>query len=125
MKNKGGRPGKLSNEIKQVLINGVLNGLTLKASCKLAGISYSTFASWRVRGRLAKVGECDEYKQLMDSINSAISQIVSERRATHRANLKSRDWRHGWKNSMKDETKQKLRQIAFEKAFEAIVWRYL
>lgn len=47
MKNKGGRPGKLIPEMKSALVYGGEKGLTLKAACQCAGVSYSSLANWK------------------------------------------------------------------------------
>ncbi len=47
MKNKGGRPRKLTPEIKDAIVEGVEKGFTLKAACKYAGVSYASLLTLR------------------------------------------------------------------------------
>uniref|UniRef100_UPI002627E341 transposase n=1 Tax=uncultured Legionella sp. TaxID=210934 RepID=UPI002627E341 len=70
MKNKGGRPRKLTPEIKDAIVEGVEKGFTLKAACKYAGVSYGSLANWK---RLAKADDVDAvlYQDLITSINVA------------------------------------------------------
>lgn len=124
MKNQGGRPLRLTNEIKEALIAGVKQGLTLKAACKCAGISYSTFANWRQKSRRRlEDEEPTELDQLVACVDIEVSYQQREHRLAARTALKQRDFRYGWKNPMRDETKQKLRVKAFEQAVENVMRR--
>lgn len=124
MKNQGGRPLRLTSEIKEALIAGVRQGLTLKAACKCAGISYSTFANWRQKSRRRKEDEePTELDQLVACVDIEVNYQQSEHRLAARTTLKPRDYRYGWKNPMGDETKQKLRVKAFEQAVENVMRR--
>lgn len=124
MKNQGGRPLRLTNEIKEALIAGVKQGLTLKAACKCAGISYSTFANWRQKSRQRREDEePTELDQLVACVDIEANYQQAEHRLAARTALKPRDYRHGWKNPMGDETKQKLRVKAFEQAVENVMRR--
>lgn len=110
---------KLTYEVREALISGVKEGLTLKAACKYAGISYSTFANWRQKSR--KVSEEDEpnpFIQLVAEIDMVAMHLQQQHRLEARANGTPRDYRYGWKNPMPDETRQKLRIKAFEQAME-------
>lgn len=119
MKNKGGRPLKLTNEMREALISGVKEGLTLKAACKGAGISYSTFANWRQKCRRAPKNEDPTpLAQFVAEVEIESNHFQREYRLAARVNRKPRDFRYGWKNPMRDETKQKLRIKAFEQAIE-------
>jgi len=124
LKNKGGRPLKLNNDVKQALIAGVRQGLTLKAACRCAGISYSTFANWRQKNRklLAKDVPAELY-EFVSAIDKETSHLRHKGRLAAMANIKPRDYRYGWKNPMRDETKQKLRVKAFEIAVENVLRR--
>ncbi len=52
MKNIGGRPIKFTNSVLEDVIYGIAQGFTLKASCKFAGVSYSTLAWWLAKGTI-------------------------------------------------------------------------
>lgn len=117
MKNKGGRPIKLSSLVRDALIAGVRQGLTLKAACKCAGISYSTFANWRQKNRkLLAQGVPTERYEFVAAIDIEMCHVQRKHRQAVLAGLKSRDYRYGWKNPMRDEVKEKLRVKAFEQA---------
>lgn len=99
MRNRDGRRSKLNGEIKDALIAGVSRGLTLKAACKCAGISYSTLASWRQKCRKeSKNEEPSELAQLIACIDLEVSYQQREHRLAAMSCLKPRDYRHGWKN---------------------------
>ena len=120
MKNKGGRPLKLTSEVKEALISGVKEGLTLKAACKGAGISGtlpSPTGGSEVR-RNQRNEEPTPLAQFVAEVDIEVIYLQREHRLTVRANRKPRDYRYGWKNPMPDEIKQKLRIKAFEQAIE-------
>ena len=70
MKNKGGRPRKLTLEMKSALVDGIEKGLTLKAACKCAGVSYSSLANWKRFAKAENEGAA-LYKDLIVSITVA------------------------------------------------------
>lgn len=92
MKNKGGRPRKLTREIKDALIDGVSRGLTLKAACKCAGISYSSLANWK---KLARGGDqdADVYTDFIANINAAIRYAQYQQRQQALALIKKEDFK--------------------------------
>lgn len=56
----GGRPSKFDIETKTRLTNAIKEGHTLKAACAFAGIDFSTFRRWMVRGeKLHKAEYCE------------------------------------------------------------------
>ena len=121
MTNKGGRPLKLTSDVKEALFSGLRKGLTLKAACKCAGISYSTLANWRQKNRnQLKQGNTEKLYEFVAIIDAIFEEQQHEHRLAAINTLKPRDYRYGWKNPMPDETKQKLRVQAFEKAIENI-----
>ncbi|RUQ96566.1 transposase [Legionella septentrionalis] len=79
MKNKGGRPRKLTYEIKDAIVEGVKKGYTLKAACKYAGVSYASLANWK---RLAKTKDADTilYQDLITDIDAAIRLLWRQHR---------------------------------------------
>jgi hypothetical protein len=117
MKNSGGRPIKLNCIVREAIISGVRQGLTLKAACKCAGISYSTFANWRQKSRkLIKAGIPTEPYEFVSAIDVEVCHMQREHRLAAYATLRPRDYRYGWKNPMRDEVKEKLRIKAYEQA---------
>ena len=122
IKSKGGRPLKLTNDVRDAIISCIRQGLTLKAACRCAGISYSTFANWRQKNRkLLKQEPPTELYQFVAAIDVEMSHMRHEHRLAAVASIKPRDYRFGWKNPMRDETKQNLRVKAFEKAVENVL----
>lgn len=90
MKNKGGRPRKLTYEIKDAIVEGVEKGMTLKAACKYAGISYAALANWK---KLAKI-EAEEsalYKDLILSIDAASRLAWCQYRQQALSSIKKED----------------------------------
>jgi DNA invertase Pin-like site-specific DNA recombinase len=72
MKNIGGRPIKLTDSVIENILYGIAHGLTLKASCKLAGVSYSTLAWWLSKGKQAKRSNIrNKYTDVLERINHA------------------------------------------------------
>jgi hypothetical protein len=108
-KHPGGRPIKFTDVVIEAILEGVRQGLTLKAVCKGAGISYSTLAAWLYRGKVSKKeGIENRFTALLDQIDSATRLIWIEKRKRFFFNLKPRDFVYGWSNPMKPETKKKI-----------------
>lgn len=53
----GGRPSKLSEEVKETLVEGIEAGLPYKLACEAAGIGYSTFRDWMKNAEKIAAGE--------------------------------------------------------------------
>lgn len=51
-----GRPTKLTEETKTLLLDGIAMGMSYCAACAHARLDYSTFCRWRERGEAAKSG---------------------------------------------------------------------
>lgn len=58
-----GRPSKLEKRILERLMEAIGKGNTFEASCQYAGISYSTFRNWVLKG--------EEYKKMVDEGKNA------------------------------------------------------
>ena len=69
----GGRPSKLTDETISRLTAAFRLGATPKFASAYAGIGYSTFRMWMVRGDDARQGE---YREFVDTINSALADGV-------------------------------------------------
>ena len=67
----GGRPSKLTPEVKDKLVKAIAAGNYYEAACQFAGIDYRTFRNWMVAGEEAKSGE---YFQFFQSIKKAEAQ---------------------------------------------------
>lgn len=90
MKNKGGRPRKLTHEMKTAIVEGIEKGLTLKAACKCAGVSYASLANWK---RFAKT-EDDKaalYQDLIVSIDIAKRLAWCQHRQQALSSIKKED----------------------------------
>jgi hypothetical protein len=109
MKNKGGRPRKLTQEIKDALIEGIEKGLTLKAACKCAGISYASLANWRKFAK-AENDEAELYTDLIRSINAAIRYAQYQQRQQALASIKKEDFKFRQPQKTKLSRKEKEAQ---------------
>src|SRR5690554_1102925 len=63
-----GRPSKLTPEVIKRLTEAIRAGNYYEAACGYAGIGYSTFRAWMVRGEKAKSGK---YPEFMEAIQKA------------------------------------------------------
>lgn len=71
MNNKGGRPEKFPDSIENI-IEGIRKGLTLKAACRYAGVSYSALAYWMSKGKQSqKTQLTNKYTIVLDRIDQA------------------------------------------------------
>ena len=109
MKHKGGRPIKFTDAVLEDIISGIAKGLTLKASCRLAGVSYSTLA-WRMfKGKQAKkLNIKNKYTDVLERIDIATYNEKIKHRDAFLLALKPRDFRYGWKNPMLLQTHKKI-----------------
>lgn len=79
---KRGRPSKLSPEIREKLLSAIRSGNYLEDACSYAGIDYSTFRRWMIRGEEAQTGEYGEFYETVKSLEaSVIVELVGEWRA--------------------------------------------
>jgi hypothetical protein len=62
------RPSKLTPEVTKRLTEAIRAGNYYEAACGYAGLGYSTFRAWMVRGEEAKSGK---YREFMESIKKA------------------------------------------------------
>ena len=51
-----GRPSKLTSEVKARLVQAIEAGNYYEAACGYAGITYTTFRNWMIKGENAKSG---------------------------------------------------------------------
>lgn len=109
MKNKGGRPRKLIHEIKDALIEGIEKGLTLKAACKCAGISYASLANWKKFAK-AEDDEAELYTDLIRSINAAIRYAQYQQRQQALTSIKKEDFKFRQPQKTKLSKKEKEAQ---------------
>lgn len=68
MRNKGGRPSKLTEEVKNRLLDALRMGNYYEAACAYAGVSYSTLRGWIVKGEKAKSGK---YLKFLEAVRQA------------------------------------------------------
>jgi hypothetical protein len=65
---KMARPSKLTPEVTKRLTEAIRAGNYYEAACGYAGIGYSTFRAWMVRGEKAKSGK---YREFVEAITRA------------------------------------------------------
>ena len=63
-----GRPSKLTPEVTKRLTEAIRAGNYYEAACGYAGIGYSTFRAWMVKGEKAKSGK---YREFVEAITRA------------------------------------------------------
>lgn len=77
MRNKGGRPSKLTEEVKNRLLDALRMGNYYDAACAYAGIHYYTFRLWMAKGEKAKSGEFFEFfEAVKEAENEAEARTV-------------------------------------------------
>lgn len=65
---KGGRPTKLTPEVQEKICNAIRAGNYYEAACAYAGIGYSTFRTWMIKGEKARSGK---YREFVEAIKKA------------------------------------------------------
>jgi len=63
-----GRPSKLTPEVTKRLVEAIRAGNYYEAACAYAGIGYSTFRVWMIKGEKAKSGK---YREFIEAIKKA------------------------------------------------------
>jgi transposase len=71
-----GRPSKFTPEIKDSICEYISQGNYLDTSCRLAGIDYTTFRGWMVKGEQEGKGE---YFEFLRQVRLAEAQAEAER----------------------------------------------
>jgi hypothetical protein len=67
-----GRPSKLTEKTKEKLLFAIQEGLRYCDCCVLAGITFSTFRNWMIKGEeQAEKGEGDEFLDFFESVKRA------------------------------------------------------
>ncbi|MCX7126214.1 MAG: hypothetical protein NTU49_10910 [Gammaproteobacteria bacterium] len=103
------RPIKLTDKAVEDILLGIGKGLTLKAACKFAGVSYSTLANHMYKGKQAKLkGENTRHTEVLEKINHATRVIRLQHQDRFFFNLSPRSFRYGWRNPMSLEARVKL-----------------
>jgi transposase len=71
-----GRPSKFTTEIKDNICEYIAQGNYLDTACRLAGVDYTTFRGWMVKGEQEGKGE---YFEFLRQVRLAEAQAESER----------------------------------------------
>src|SRR6266851_10025033 len=66
-----GRPVKLTAEVQKRLIEALTAGNYYQAACAYAGIDYSTFRRWMIRGKKAKSGP---FREFCEAVRAAVAK---------------------------------------------------
>lgn len=69
----GGRPSKLTQARKAKLTKALKLGATYKDACAYAGIGFSTFRKWMIKGEGSTKGQ---YRELFDAVKKAEAEAV-------------------------------------------------
>lgn len=73
------RPSKLTPEVQKRLVEAIKAGNYYEAACGFAGIHYSTFREWMIRGEKAKSGKFREfYEAIKKAENEAEVRMVAQ-----------------------------------------------
>jgi transposase len=86
---KGGRPSKLTPEIRKKLLDAIKAGNYYETACSYAGINYMTFRNWMKKGQQAKSGNYFEFFEL---VTRAESEAEARMVAQWQAQI-PQDWR--------------------------------
>jgi hypothetical protein len=70
---KAGRPSKLSPEVLGRLYAAIRQGNYLEDACAYAGIDYSTFRRWMIRGEEAESGEYSELYETVKGLEASVT----------------------------------------------------
>ena len=70
-----GRPTKLDERTKNLILIGIRLGLTYDDAAQAAGISYRTFANWMQKGREAKSGKFFQFFHALKRANAEAQMI--------------------------------------------------
>ena len=65
---KMGRPSKLTPEVQERICQAIRAGNYYEAACAYAGIGYSTFRVWMIKGEKAKSGK---YREFLEAVTRA------------------------------------------------------
>ena len=65
---KMGRPSKLTPEVQERICQAIRAGNYYEAACAYAGIHYSTFRKWMIKGEKAKSGK---YREFFEAVTRA------------------------------------------------------
>lgn len=116
---KGGRPSKLTEEVKQKLTEALENGNSLEPSCAYAGISYQTFRNWLERGESEGKGEYFEFfEEVQRAIATAEIKLVAK--INQDKDWKSAAWILERRHSDRWAANQKIK-VEVEKQMEAAI----
>lgn len=86
---KGGRPSKLTPEVKKRLLDSLRLGNYYEAACAYAGIEYRTFRNWMKKGEEAKSGQ---FFQFFQEVNRAEMEAEARMVAQWQNHMRH-DWR--------------------------------
>lgn len=74
-----GRPSKLTTDRTRVLAECLEKGLTYAVACSAAGINYTTFRGWILKGQEAQQGEYFDFHATVRTAEMVGRRILEER----------------------------------------------
>jgi hypothetical protein len=89
MSHPGGRPTALTPEVTARLVAAIAGGSFLAPACRYAGVGYSTFRAWMVRGERQLSGK---YRELREAVLSAEARVELKAVARWQEAI-GQDWR--------------------------------
>ena len=65
-----GRPSKLTPEAQAAIVEAVLHGCTYSDAAEAAGVWYTTFNDWMLKGKDAKSGQYHDFYEAVNKANA-------------------------------------------------------
>lgn len=83
------RPTKLTPEVQAKLLEAIRVGASLASACDYAGVDYSNFRKWMIRGEKEK---CGKYREFHEAVRLGQGRLELEMVIAWRSHCKD-DWR--------------------------------
>jgi hypothetical protein len=113
-----GRPTKLSDDVKNLLLSAIAAGNHLEPACNLAGIDYSTFRNWMRKGEQVSKGEYfDFFQEVTRAIAQAEAVLLGRVKRASEEDWRAATWILERRYSDRWSNKQRI-QIELEKELE-------
>ena len=84
-----GRPSKLTPERQQKLVEAITAGNYYETACTYAGIAYSNFRAWMIKGEQQPTGKYHDFREAIERAEAA----AEARAVVHWQKAMPDDWR--------------------------------